>query len=46
MFRSKKYVTLYLKHNTTSRSKNHDNCHSKLYTTEDNKSFTGLHKKS
>ena len=46
MFRSKKYVTLYLNHNTTARSKSHENCHSKLCKTEDNNSFTGFYKKS
>ena len=39
MFRSKKYVTLYSNHNTTARSRSHENCHSKLYTTEDNNSL-------
>ena len=46
MFRSKKYVTSYLNRNTTARSKSHENCHSKLYTTEDNNGFNGLYKRS
>ena len=46
MFRSKKYVTLYSNHNATTRSKSYENFHSKLYTTEDNNSFTGLYKSS
>ena len=44
MFRSKKYVTLYLNHDTIARSKSHENCHSQLYKTEDNKIFTELYK--
>ena len=46
MFRSKKYVTLYSNHNATARSTRHENFHSKLYTKEDNNSFTGLYKSS
>ena len=45
MFRSEKYVT-YSNLNTIAISKSHESCHSKLYTTEDNNSFTGFYKKT